>query len=324
MKPKISVLIPVYNAGKYLPRCLQALQDQTFKDFEIICIDDGSTDNSLQYLQTLANQKQHLRVFTQKNAGVAVTRNRLLDAAQGKYISFVDADDWIEQTYLEKLYQAAEQTGADITKCFYKQFNAQTAKWESAGSSHKFYQPVGKSIGARVQAGHYDSIVWGKLYRRAWLKKENIRFFAACAAAEDLGFNTLSFVLANEITIVKEQLYVYCKGIANSITSNSEKMDIGVLKNHIWVLDELFSRRKYDRAAVDFLLRTLIADTCRLRKLPKEQQVKYQELMESALKILRKTKQYGSGCGKMRVNLFLFLAGKPLTKRFYFWGKVFR
>ena len=108
MKVQISVLIPVYNAEIYITRCLKSLSEQTFTDFEIICINDGSKDNSLSILQNYAKQEPRLRVFTQENAGVAATRNRLLETAQGKYIAFVDADDWVEKSYLEKLYQAAE------------------------------------------------------------------------------------------------------------------------------------------------------------------------------------------------------------------------
>ena len=90
-QPRISVLIPVYNAQQYLPDCLAAISRQTFEHFEIICVDDGSTDDSLQILKKFSQQDPRLRIISQPNAGVACTRNHLLQEARGIYVAFVDA-----------------------------------------------------------------------------------------------------------------------------------------------------------------------------------------------------------------------------------------
>lgn len=93
--PAVSVLIPVYNAEKFLPACLRSLQEQTFTDFEVLCINDGSKDQSQKILEQFAAGNARFRFINQPNAGVGATRNRLLQEAYGEFIAFVDADDWV-------------------------------------------------------------------------------------------------------------------------------------------------------------------------------------------------------------------------------------
>lgn len=107
--PAVSVLIPVYNAEKFLPACLRSLQEQTFTDFEVLCINDGSKDQSQKILEQFAAGNARFRFINQPNAGVGATRNRLLQEAYGTFIAFVDADDWVAPTYLEDLYTAAQK-----------------------------------------------------------------------------------------------------------------------------------------------------------------------------------------------------------------------
>ena len=97
---KFSILIPAYNASKYIRRCLNSLINQTFQDFEIIVIDDGSKDDTLPILKEFQNKDKRVNVFHQENHGVAYTRNRLLDYAKGEWIAFVDADDYVNKEYL--------------------------------------------------------------------------------------------------------------------------------------------------------------------------------------------------------------------------------
>ena len=113
--PKISVIIPVYNKKKYLSKCLDSLTAQTLSDIEIICINDCSSDGSEQVLQEYAKRDSRIKeIDLAKNSGAAVARNRGLEEAQGEYLSFVDADDWVDANFYEKLYQVAN--GADISK----------------------------------------------------------------------------------------------------------------------------------------------------------------------------------------------------------------
>lgn len=107
-KIKISVIVPVFNAEKYLKMCLNSLVSQTLKNIEIICIDDGSTDNSLAILDKFKSKDNRIKIIKQKNYGVSMARNNGISEAQGEYIGFVDADDWVDKDFFEKLYNAAQ------------------------------------------------------------------------------------------------------------------------------------------------------------------------------------------------------------------------
>lgn len=114
---KISVIIPVYNEESYLNQCLDSILAQTLQEIEILCIDDGSTDRSLEILRDYAAKDSRFRVFTQENRYAGTARNVGIKYAEGKYFSFLDADDFFSPVLLERLYQAAEQQGADIVIC---------------------------------------------------------------------------------------------------------------------------------------------------------------------------------------------------------------
>lgn len=115
-RPLISVLIPVYNAGKYLAETLASIKNQTYSNLEIICIDDGSMDNSLALLQEFARKDPRFKIISRANKGVANTRNQLLQEAKGKYIAFVDGDDIIEPICIEHLLNWALNKQADVVR----------------------------------------------------------------------------------------------------------------------------------------------------------------------------------------------------------------
>ena len=323
MQPRISVLVPVYNAENYIVSCLQSLSKQTFTDFEIICIDDGSKDNSLCILHDYAKQETRLRVFCQDNAGVAATRNRLLVTARGKYVAFVDADDWVEATYLEKLYQAAEQSKAEVTKCLFKQFNQQLQRFEKPTFLSDFYINSFNSPLKRLRAGRADAMVWGKLYLSNYLRTNKISFLEG-EVAEDLGFSVIAFYYASRITMVTDALYVYRRGMDGAITANGSKMTIGSLHNCLYLCEELVKHGNVPKEVMDQLVKYVIWDVCRMRKLPVMIRRKQDLLMNKALNRLHEYLELCSKWGQLRLKILFALAGKPDTHRFYFWTKIFR
>lgn len=112
--PKVSVILPVYNTEKYLDKCLISIKKQTLKSIEFIVIDDGSTDKSYEIIQKYAKNDKRFRIFHQKNKGVGKTRNFGIKKAKGKYIGFIDSDDYVSSNYFEELYNITEKYGADI------------------------------------------------------------------------------------------------------------------------------------------------------------------------------------------------------------------
>lgn len=117
MKELISIIVPVYNVEKYLPKCIESLLYQSYKNLEILLIDDGSTDNSGQICKEYAQKDARIVLIQKQNEGVLKTRNLGIELAKGAYIGFIDADDWIEQEMFEKLYHAIQTTSSDISIC---------------------------------------------------------------------------------------------------------------------------------------------------------------------------------------------------------------
>ena len=117
MNPKVSIIIPVYNASLYLEQCLECVINQTLKDIEIICVDDGSTDSSVSIINSYAQIDNRIKILQQKNQFAGVARNTGLANATGKYIIFLDSDDNIKKDMIQELYEKAENTSADIVLC---------------------------------------------------------------------------------------------------------------------------------------------------------------------------------------------------------------
>ena len=120
---KVSVIIPVYNSEQYLIKCLETIINQTLKDIEIICVDDGSTDSSLQILQDFSNIDNRIKIIKQQHEGTGVARNKGLSVTKGKYLSFLDSDDFFELNILEDLYNCAEKNNTDSVVCKSKIFD---------------------------------------------------------------------------------------------------------------------------------------------------------------------------------------------------------
>ena len=117
MDVKISVVLPVYNVANYLRKCLDSLVNQTFKDFEVICVDDGSTDKSTKILEEYQKKDNRIKILQQQRGGAGAARNLGLGHAQGKYVQFLDSDDYFESNLLEEMYTRAEKYDADLVVC---------------------------------------------------------------------------------------------------------------------------------------------------------------------------------------------------------------
>lgn len=128
MQRKVSIIIPIYNVEKYLERCIQSVLVQTYGDFELILINDGSTDRSDSICKKFQERDSRIVYFRQENAGVSCARNRGIDLASGCFITFVDADDWLDPNFLEKLLIAQEQHGADLTSCEHIDIGKESSK----------------------------------------------------------------------------------------------------------------------------------------------------------------------------------------------------
>lgn len=172
---KISVIIPVYNVEKYLRECLNSVINQTLKDIEIICINDGSTDSSLEILKEYAAKDKRISIIDKENEGLSATRNLGINLAKGEYISFVDSDDYLDLNFYEKLYKTAKKFKADIACTnLYRVSEIKKSHYLVKYFFSKCTQsPRLKYKYASVPQNNY---VMNKIYERIKLQKSDVRF----------------------------------------------------------------------------------------------------------------------------------------------------
>ena len=205
--PIVTIIVPVYNDAVHLPKCVASILAQTFSDWELLLIDDGSQDESPALCDRFASQDTRIRALYQKNAGVSAARNLGLAEAEGSYLSFVDSDDWIEPAMLEDLLTEAEKSGADIVMC-----DAVTVYSDGRTEPDTITQlPENRVIGRadwspallREMAG----AVWRCLYRTELVRRHNIRFPVGVKFSEDRIFNLYAMGHADRLSYLKTAYY---------------------------------------------------------------------------------------------------------------------
>lgn len=205
-KPLISIIIPIYNTSNYLEKCLESVVNQSFKNFEVICIDDGSTDGSYDILEKFKSKYDNIKVIYQKNQGVAVARNRGLNEVTGDYIIFIDSDDFIKPNYLEILYNESISSDADVVICSYYRY------YETSKLSIPVFYKKSKGIysskeilKALIPDNLMHSYLWNKLWKRSLFDGivfPEIKF-------EDIAIMCDLFYNAKKISIINDSLYYY-------------------------------------------------------------------------------------------------------------------
>jgi glycosyltransferase involved in cell wall biosynthesis len=205
-KPTISIIIPVYNAEHTVARMVESVLRQTFKDFELILVNDGSSDGSTEILANFAKTDQRVVVINQKNAGPAVARNTGLGKASGKFVMFFDADDEVEPNMLAEMVQAID--GADLAVCGWQEIYDDKIKdlsFQTEIMSGDLNPQILKSLGSD---GKFYGI-WNKIYRRSLIKKHQIHFPTDLRFGEDLLFNFEYYRHVQKIRVLDKILYKY-------------------------------------------------------------------------------------------------------------------
>ncbi|MBR1605156.1 MAG: glycosyltransferase [Alphaproteobacteria bacterium] len=223
VQPKFSIIIPVYNAEKYLPKCIDSLIKQTFKKFEIICINDGSSDKSLNILKRYATNDTRIKIFTQKNSGPAVARNLGLEKAQGKYLWFIDADDWIEEKACEILNNIINKNSPDITIFASNVYNTQSKEFIH-DKNRSLMDISDKYIEKKINLDSFPNIfdyipteAWNKIYKSDFIKNNEILFNKNIYGMDDGLFTEETVIKSSSLYITKNALYNYRVSNANSI-----------------------------------------------------------------------------------------------------------
>ena len=222
-KIKVSIIIPIYNAEKYLNKCLDSVANQSLENIEIICVNDGSTDNSKKILEDYSKKNNNIVVINQENKGIVGAKLAGYKKAKGEYIGWVDNDDFVELNMFEKLYLLAESNNADIAICNY-QFYPKEIK-----SKEKWYKSFDGEITWKFLSK--SNVLWNKIVKKELLDKMNFIYLF-----NEFGEGCYSLIMmnSNKIVTTDEMLYYYRVG-HNSVSNN--------FKNIKW-FEETISRSK--------------------------------------------------------------------------------
>ena len=239
--PLISVIIPVYNVEEYLERCLDSVINNTYRNLEIICVNDGSPDHCQEILERYAEKDNRIKVIVQQNRGLSAARNTGIEAASGDYLYYLDSDDWIHKQAIELLVTVAAESNADIIVGGHRTVDSQNSTEEN--DLMKIAAPPStQSVAAYMLGTDSRMTVWGTLYRSATF--QHIHFPDKKGISEDNIYHTLIFSEAENATVVRlhHPLYYYYIARPDSIMKTATADTY--IKNAKWLTQQLPSLKK--------------------------------------------------------------------------------
>ena len=214
---KISVVVPVYNVEKYIRQCLESIVNQTYKNLEIIVVNDGTKDNSMEIVEEFLSDSR-LKVINKENGGLSSARNRGMEEATGDYILFVDSDDWLEENGIDILVKNLIKN-IDILGANFYVFDEKNQLKNKNNFKIKYRE---NDEGKNLLLNDLESVVWNKLYKISFLKKNNI-IFLENVIHEDEEFTFKCYMKAKNVKYIQEVTYNYRINRVGSIMNNSEK-----------------------------------------------------------------------------------------------------
>lgn len=253
MEPLISIIVPVYNAEKYLERCISSILAQEYTHFELLLMDDGSTDRSSEICDYFAAQDSRIKVIHKENSGVSSTRNQALDLAQGDYIQFLDSDDWITPQATKLFVQNAVSSGCDmVISAFYRvvgdAFSPKCAiENEGILTRDEFADEMMEN-----PADFYYGVLWNKLFKRSIIEKYHIRMDESISWCEDFIFNLEYLRHCRVVYALKTPTYYYVKVKTSLVNTQSIHISrIIRMKLTVFEYYQQFFKSVYDEESYD-------------------------------------------------------------------------
>lgn len=222
---KVSVVMPVYNAEDFLNQTLKDVSEQTLKEIEIICVDDGSTDSSCEIIENWRKKDSRIQLIRQQNLFAGVARNTGMAQATGKYVIFWDSDDMFHHEALEKMYLQSEKTGADICVCGARRYDGENKQYISSDVYlNKKKLPKKEVFNKKDMPDQIfnfaTNVPWNKMYLKEFIEKHDLKY-QAIRQANDTYFTLMSLFLAEKITCVKDILITYRVNNTKSLTGRA-------------------------------------------------------------------------------------------------------
>ena len=203
---KVSIIIPVYNVGKYVGKCLESVIAQTYRNLEILINNDGSTDDSYEICKAYASRDKRIQLFSQENSGAAACRNKMIEKATGEYILFLDSDDWILPEHVERLVKLLEENNADASSCGFKEVK-DDIEFDTSNKKWKVIKYTGREfVYQMTRLTGYRCVPWGRLIRREHIDGFS---FPVGRRLDDLYAMPGLMVKLNSIVYTNEPLYMY-------------------------------------------------------------------------------------------------------------------
>lgn len=301
-KIKVSVILPVYNVDEYLKECLDSVVNQTLNDIEIICINDGSTDSSLAILNEYAQKDDRFVVLSQENQGQGVARNNGIELAKGKYIQFVDPDDWIELNMLETLYNFAEEHNSQVVKFDYKEYNQFSGVYKKID----FIKSIKKRYNYNLLKIPYynwrilkkgclmnlELHVWTHFYLTQYIKTNNIQF-APTRIGEDHLFADGAILLASQIDYLNKFLYIYRQREGSAVHIKSD-INFDIFEDVSLLKDFIISHNLYSELKEEFNEYAKKIISHNYHKVPNESLHNYEQMSKNYFKNNKEFKKYCS------------------------------
>ena len=211
---KVSVVIPIYNAEKYLEQCIRSVMEQTLKDIEIILIDDGSTDGSAEICNKFVSEDKRIIYYYKENEGLAAARQDGIERASGEYVGFVDSDDWVEPDMFEKMYLAGKSNDSDVVLCNAFEYSEEKVRFNICGGAYNRDQieneVLPKSFITIDERGARSNIRWAnwiRIYKMQTIKDKSVSFDRQFRRCQDLPFTLDMMLVAENFYYVDEFLY---------------------------------------------------------------------------------------------------------------------
>ncbi len=269
MLPVVSVIVPVYNAQKSLPRCIGSILNQSYQALEVLAVNDGSTDESISVLKELAEGESRIRIFSQSNGGVAAARNLALEKAKGTYVQFVDSDDELPADATESLVNAVERQLCQLAVAPYMEVigNFQQKRGflseDTTLSQRQFMDKFSEHPNS-----FFYAVLWNKLYRRDIIQTHQIRFDARLPWGEDFAFNTEYFRWVDQTAVLAKPVYHYIRnpnGLALSTSRQcvihpwySMKVKVWLYRYYVRLFEQVGLYEEYKSILPQYLFKVTI------------------------------------------------------------------
>lgn len=320
----VTIVVPVYNAGKYLTHCLESICKQTYRKLQILLMDDGSTDGSAQLCDGYAEEDERIEVFHMKNAGVSTARNKGMQYAQGKYLCFIDSDDFLEVEMIENLVRL-HQNGS-LTICAYY---IEYTKRDKCQRSRKIMYCDKEIISntedmISVYKRELFSSVWNKLYELSIIKNHAIMFREDMSLGEDTVFNAEYFKqLGDRIQIINTPLYHYCIRKQGGLHGKYQVDFLNIQKRIYYSLADAVGEKQFDIVLGTLFINAMFIAVDNLYENKREmQRQEYLDRKNQLLKDIREEllilskgcKAANSICNRFRI--FLLMHGLYVVERF--------